>query len=288
MSSATARSTMKRTRDPSEAESKVGAVSRLQNDGGGSDAATAAPRNMDPPFDPVRAFTGDTHVANKWALARTVFSGFWDEGRLTEDNCIEYQGLNLTIGDDLYEIEVGDAVMMRAEDGSSDEDRRSPRVHQRKQQQQQLKGSGVGNSNSRQAHDDALLGSKVSTTQTSDYTVDASSDETNADYYGGAVNDLDTPGSTSIPTMKESKIGDGLMLARVENIWQEKGRGGRTGKVMFSSRWFLKVRLKRFAVPQSFWNPSFLRHTLHFSDAAIPRVCQRLIPCRRMMWMRFH
>ena len=40
--------------------------------------------------------------------------------------------------------------------------------------------------------------------------------------------------------MKDAKVGDGLMLARVERIWQEKGRGGRLGKILFQARWFLK------------------------------------------------
>jgi hypothetical protein len=57
----------------------------------------------------------------------------------------------------------------------------------------------------------------------------------------------------SLPPLKDAKVGDGLMLARVERIWQEKsgggGRGSRNsssgsngsgGKVLFKARWFLK------------------------------------------------
>ena len=42
----------------------------------------------------------------------------------------------------------------------------------------------------------------------------------------------------------EVKVGDGLMLARVERIFrQEGGRSrGTTKKVLFQARWFLKVR----------------------------------------------
>ena len=86
------------------------------------------------------------------------------------DGSIEYDGLNLTIGKDIYEVRVGDAVMLRGDD------------------------------------DDAGLDTKPAAQTT------------------------------------EPKVGDGLMLARVERIWQEKSKGGRSGKILFQARWFLKVR----------------------------------------------
>ena len=105
---------------------------------------------------------------------KTVFSGFWDEGVVAEDGSIDYNGLNLTIGKDIYEVRVGDAVMMRGDDD-----------------------------------------------------------------HGGQGN-LDRKPAAQ---MTEPKVGDGLMLARVERIWQEKSKGGRSGKILFQARWFLKVRI---------------------------------------------
>ena len=46
-----------------------------------------------------------------------------------------------------------------------------------------------------------------------------------------------------IPTPpKEVKKGDGLMLARIERIWQEASNtnNSNNGKVLFRARWFLK------------------------------------------------
>ena len=65
----------------------------------------------------------------------------------------------------------------------------------------------------------------------SEYTVDAEKEQ-KQNYYG------QTPNSA---TMAEAKVGDGVMLARVERIWQEKSRSGRAGRILFEARWFLKV-----------------------------------------------
>ncbi|KAL3915866.1 MAG: hypothetical protein SGARI_008090, partial [Bacillariaceae sp.] len=105
---------------------------------------------------------------------KTVFSGFWDEGVVAEDGSIDYNGLNLTIGKDIYEVRVGDSVMLRGDD-----------------------------------------------------------DHTG----GGGQENLDQKPAAQ---MTEAKVGDNLMLARVERIWQEKSRGGRSGKILFQARWFLK------------------------------------------------
>lgn len=112
---------------------------------------------------------------------KTVFSGFWDEGVVAEDGRIDYTGLNLTIGKDVYEVRVGDTVILRGDDGPGKEDADS-------------KGAGS----------QAAIGGSQKT------------------------------------GMTEAKVGDGLMLARVERIWQEKSRGGRSGKILFQARWFLK------------------------------------------------
>lgn len=109
---------------------------------------------------------------NAKKAVKTVFSGFWDEGVVAEDGCIDYTGLNLTIGKDSYEVRVGDAVMLRGDDDH------------------------------------------------------------------GAPEDVD---GKPTARMTEAKVGDGLMLARVERIWQEKSKGGRSGKILFQARWFLKV-----------------------------------------------
>jgi len=103
----------------------------------------------------------------------------------------------------------------------------------------------------------------------SEYAVDAEFDEA-SDYYQAAAaatanddNENDAPaeiqagkpkasedmdattdaGSSTSPNLaasaptKDGKVGDGLMLARVERIWQDKGYRGR---VLFKARWFLK------------------------------------------------
>jgi hypothetical protein len=138
---------------------------------------------------------------------KTVFSGFWDEGVLAEDGRTDYTGLNLTIGEDVYEIRVGDAVMLRGDDPAPDAVATEAKKPSDTSQQ-----SGENKS---------------------EYTADAEN-EKNQNYYGQNDN--------SVP-MAEAKVGDGLMLARVERIWQEKSRSGRAGRILFEARWFLKVRL---------------------------------------------
>ena len=113
------------------------------------------------------------------------------------DGSIEYDGLNLTIGKDIYEVRVGDAVMLRGDD------------------------------------DDAGLDTKPAAQTT------------------------------------EPKVGDGLMLARVERIWQEKSKGGRSGKILFQARWFLKVRTNaRISIGYEF-ELSVLNSCNGFCDAVL-------------------
>jgi hypothetical protein len=125
------------------------------------------------------ARSGGSKKAKK--AVKTVFSGFWDEGVVADDGCIDYTGLNLTIGKDIFEVRVGDAVMLRGDDGHEED-------------------AGTCNRS------------------------------------GSAVGD-----GKPAARMTEAKVGDGLMLARVERIWQEKCKGGRSGKILFQARWFLKV-----------------------------------------------
>lgn len=140
---------------------------------------------------------------------KTVFSGFWDQGVLAEDGRTDYTGLNLTIGDDVYEVRVGDAVMLRGDeptptDTSIEADAAPANKPSDPSQTQENK---------------------------SEYTADAEKEE-KQNYYG------QTP--STVP-MTEAKVGDGVMLARVERIWQEKSRSGRAGRILFEARWFLKV-----------------------------------------------
>jgi hypothetical protein len=137
---------------------------------------------------------------------KTVFSGFWDEGVLAEDGNIDYSGLNLTIGEDVYEVRVGDSVRLRGDDPS-------PKT---------FPASGAKK--------------KLDTSQTqkseSAYSVDAEKEE-EQNYYGQDPSDA---------PITEAKVGDGVMLARVERIWQENGSSGRAGRILFEARWFLKVQ----------------------------------------------
>ncbi|KAG7338717.1 ELM2 domain containing protein [Nitzschia inconspicua] len=139
-------------------------------------------------------------ISPRTKRVKTVFSGFWDEGVLAEDGRTDYTGLNLTIGEDAYEIRVGDAVMLRGDDPVSD--------------------AAVPDEKS----------SKKTQENKSDYTED-DENEQKQHYYGRDTNPA---------AMAEAKIGDGVMLARVERIWQEKSRGGRAGRILFEARWFLK------------------------------------------------
>jgi hypothetical protein len=137
---------------------------------------------------------------------KTVFSGFWDEGTLAEDGRIDYSGLNLTIGEDAYEVRVGDSVMLRGDDPSPDTDTASAAAKKTSDALQ------IQNSKS-------------------EYSADAEKEE-QKNVYG--QDPIAAP-------MTEAKVGDGVMLARVERIWQEKSRSGRAGRILFEARWFLKV-----------------------------------------------
>jgi hypothetical protein len=128
------------------------------------------------------------------SATKTVFSGFWDEGRLANDNRVDYDGLNLTIGNDVYEIGVGDTVMLRNDDSSSSSDEAEP-----------LRPPSRNNRKVATSQENT---SQQETNKT-DYTVNAEVE--NQDCYGRSEN----AGATA-PFVMEAKVGDGLMLARVE------------------------------------------------------------------------
>lgn len=153
--------------------------------------------------------TGDVRMESRTKKVKTVFSGFWDEGVLGEDGRTDYTGLNLSMGEDVYEVRVGDAVMLRGDDAPHTDPAAS-------------KNSSEGSSKVQE--------------RKSEYTADAENEQ-KQNYYGQI--------NSSQPPMMEAKVGDGVMLARVERIWQEKSRSGRAGKILFEARWFLKVRSRK-------------------------------------------
>lgn len=238
----------------------------------------------------------DAYSSNKKAT-KSIFSGFWSDGETTTEGgaaaaargVVDYEGFNLTIGDVIYEIGVGDVVVMRSADeqneineqGNDDVNDEEEEEKDSRDQRRQRRLERDSNSNSNTKPGAAQLESSTP----SDYAADAKSDKA-SDYYNADNNDIDVnakdgadgdavtaaPGNdetknqsessttenkepaavassnnltttTSTATsmnMKDAKVGDGLMLARVERIWQEKGRGGRLGKILFQARWFLK------------------------------------------------
>ena len=131
------------------------------------------------------------------SATKTVFSGFWDEGRLANDNRVDYDGLNLTIGKDVYEIGVGDTVMLRNDDSSSSSDEAEPLRPPPRNNRKVAASSSQDNTSQQE-------------TGKTDYTVNADAEHQDS-YYGQAEN----AGATA-PFMMEAKVGDGLMLARVE------------------------------------------------------------------------
>jgi hypothetical protein len=249
-----------------------------------------------------------TYSSNKKAT-KSIFSGFWSDGETTTEGAaaaggggkndknnnnnrvVDYEGFNLTIGDVIYEIGVGDVVVMRSADEQNEineqdnDDNDDGEEKDSRDQRRQRRLERDSNSNSNTKPGAAALESSTP----SDYAADAKSDKA-SDYYNADNNDnevnatkdgvavagggdaTDTPGNDEMKkqsessstekepaaaalsnqqttttsttatsmNMKDAKVGDGLMLARVERIWQEKGRGGRPGKVLFQARWFLK------------------------------------------------
>jgi hypothetical protein len=252
----------------------------------------------------------DAYSSNKKAT-KSIFSGFWSDGETTTEGSaaatggggkndknntntnnrvVDYEGFNLTIGDVIYEIGVGDVVVMRSADEQNEineqdnddiNDEEEEKDSRDQRRQRRLERDSNSNSNKPGA---AQLESSTS----SDYAADAKSDKA-SDYYNAADNNNNevnakdgdvvavgdavtasgndemkkqsessttenkepavaasnnqtTTTSTTATSMnmKDAKVGDGLMLARVERIWQEKGRGGRPGKILFQARWFLK------------------------------------------------
>ena len=158
------------------------------------------------------------------AAERTTFDSFWGQGRPKENGMrVEYDGFNVNIGRDLYEIAVGDAVMLRTYNPNANPN-----------------GAAVSASGS--AGDN-------------DYKADDASSDNPSDYYkssggggGGGGGNGGTPGAgvggggMTMIQHRDPKTGDNLMLARVEKVWQEKGRSGKPGQVLFQARWLLKVR----------------------------------------------
>ena len=254
----------------------------------------------------------DAYSSNKKAT-KSIFSGFWSDGETTTEGggaiaagggggkndknntnnrVVDYEGFNLTIGDVIYEIGVGDVVVMRSadeqneineqdnDDVNDEEEEEKDSRDQRRQRRLERDSNSNSNSNTKPG------AAQLESSTPSDYAADAKSDKA-SDYYNADNNDIDVnakdgadgdavtaaPGndetknqsessttenkepaavassSNNITTatltatsmnMKDAKVGDGLMLARVERIWQEKGRGGRLGKILFQARWFLK------------------------------------------------
>ena len=182
-------------------------------------------------------------------IAKSFFSGFWSDAEI-EDNennnsttgsrnsnnsnsnnnsnrnrnegnnegRIYYEGFYLTIAGSIYEIGVGDVVAMRnsVEPVGHESDKDDRKRHE------PMPGS--------------------------EYAADTEGDKP-SEYYKSPEKDA------PIAKTKEAKLGDGLMLARVERIWQEttkRRRGSNStsgtnttnsnssGKVFFQARWFLK------------------------------------------------
>jgi hypothetical protein len=165
------------------------------------------------------------------AAERTTFVSFWGKGK-TKNERVEYEGFNVNIGRDVYEIGVGDAVMLRTYPDHAPQPAAAPAVGG-------SLSTTAGNNNDYTA--EAQAGSP------SEYYKSAGSDGGGNDMGGvsgggdGGANDL--LDSTTVMMRSDPKTGDNLMLARVERVWQEKGRGGdKPGQVLFQARWFLKVR----------------------------------------------
>ena len=143
---------------------------------------------------------------------RTEFDSFWSEGVLVETDGgkqqREYDGLNLHIGNVRYEIGVGDVVVMRSSTTEDNEMNPEPEPDE--------------------AETELTAEAEPAPGGQQDEEEDAAA----------------PPFRLPLPRHTEVKVGDGLMLARVERIFrQEGGRSrGTTKKVLFQARWFLKVR----------------------------------------------
>ena len=90
-------------------------------------------------------------------------------------------------------------------------------------------------------NDDASAEIQAEEKQTNDASVegkpkDAEDVDVTMDARSSTSPNLGAAAAATSPT-KNVKVGDGLMLARVERIWQDKGYRGR---VLFKARWFLK------------------------------------------------
>ena len=120
----------------------------------------------------------------------------------------EYDGLNLHIGNVRYEIGVGDVVVMRSSTTEDNEMNPEPEPDE--------------------AETELTAEAEPAPGGQQDEEEDAAA----------------PPFRLPLPRHTEVKVGDGLMLARVERIFrQEGGRSrGTTKKVLFQARWFLKVR----------------------------------------------
>jgi hypothetical protein len=156
------------------------------------------------------------------AAERTSFVGFWGDGT-SKNGRVEYDGFNVSIGRDLYEIGVGDAVMLRTYNADH------------------AAAFTAGTSTS------AVSGQGTSSTadeaDNNDYAADSLTGSP-SEYYKSVGMSHDKYGSkngSGVLMQRDPKTGDNLMLARVERVWQEKGRGGKPGQVLFQARWFLKV-----------------------------------------------
>ncbi len=215
---------------------------------------------------------------------KSVFSGFWSDAEIEDvekestttsksnkssskssnnnanNGRVDYEGFYLTIGDTVYEIGVGDVVAMR----NSIEPEYGPGDHRRYDKEESQRQS-------KRSEDPMPL------EPTLEYTADAEIDKPSDFYKENTEKDFPSsikppaPIPTAVPALKEAKIGDGLMLARVERIWQENTTKGRrrgsnstTGntttsnsnsnsnsnwdnntqgskpKILFQARWFLK------------------------------------------------
>lgn len=177
-------------------------------------------------------------------VSKSFFSGFWSDAEIDDnenstgsrsnsnnnrnggnnEGRIYYEGFYLTIGDTIYDIGVGDVVAMRNsiepvghESGEDNRKRQEPMP-------------------------------------ASEYTADTQADKP-SDFYKSPEKDAPIAKTAVLSPRKGTKLGDGLMLARVERIWQDttKRRRGSTstsgtnttnsnssGMILFQARWFLK------------------------------------------------